>query len=311
MSAGLERSSSEIGGGVEAAVVLRRGADVRRRIAALDPEHDADEIARLSLVTLHGHDAFVYLLFTVAFMKQVAVPTMARILHRRGTGDILRHTAKRNDDTIVFFGQLLDHGPTSPVGRAWIERMNAIHAHFPLRHIDSLYTLSTLALDPHDLTAPFGVRLFSDAEREAQFRFWRGVAAGQRIDDLPADRHELARWADLYEQAEYAPSREGREITAALITAFGERHLPAPLRPLTPRIIAAVSSERLRQVHDLPEPGVAVRSAVTAALRAYAATVDVRRVEADRSFVSAFGDARYGARGPEEVGYQRGRRSVG
>lgn len=287
------------------------GAQVRRRIAVLDPERDADEIARLSLVTLHGHDAFVYLLFTVAFMKQVAVPTMARILHRRGTGDILRHTAKRNDDTIVFFGHLLDHGPTSPVGSAWIERMNAIHAHFPLRNIDSLYTLSTLALDPHDLTAPFGVQLFSDAEREAQFRFWRGVAVGQRIADLPADRHELARWAEVYEQAEYAPSAEGREITAALIAAFGERHLPPPLRRLTPQVIAAVSPERLRRVHDLPEPNAAVRAAVASTLRAYAATVDVRRVAVDRSFVTSFGDARYGPRAPEEVGYQRGRRSVG
>lgn len=90
------------------------GVVVTRRIARLDPVRDADEIARLSLVVLHGSRALTYALFTVAFMKQVAVPAMARTLHRRGTGEIIRSTALRNDDTIVFFGQLLDHGPESP-----------------------------------------------------------------------------------------------------------------------------------------------------------------------------------------------------
>ncbi|WP_405145658.1 DUF2236 domain-containing protein [Nocardia salmonicida] len=282
------------------------GAQVRRRIAALDPVRDADEIARLSLTVLHGHGALVYALFTVAFLKQVAVPTMARTLYRRGTGDIVCDTLRRNDDTIVFFGSLLEHGPDSAVGSAWIERLNEIHAHFPLRDQDSVYTLATLALDPHAITSDLGVRLFSEAEREAHWRFWRAVAVRQHLVDLPDERAELARWALAYEQREYAASDDGRAIARALIDAFGRRCLPWPVRSAAPRVIATFCPESLRRVHGLPEPDLATRSLVAAGLRAYAAIVDLQRVDPHRSLAVDFGERRYGSRTPDEVGYQRG-----
>lgn len=282
-----------------------RGAEVRRRIATLDPARNADEITRLSLAILHGHNALVYALFTVAFLKQVAVPAMARTLYRHGTGDIVRETLRRNDDTIVFFGQLIEHGPDSAVGGAWIERLNEIHAHFPLRDQDSVYTLATLALDPHALTSAFGVRLFSEAEREAHWRFWRAVAVRQHLVDLPEERAELARWALEYERREYAASNGGRAIALALIDAFGKRCLPRPVRSAAPRMIAAFCPEPLRRVHGLPEPGLAIRWLVAAGLRAYTASVDFRRVDPYRSLAVDFGERRYGPRTPDEVGYRR------
>ncbi len=282
-----------------------RGSDVRRRIAALDPVRDADEVARLSLVTLHGHGALVYALFTVAFMKQVAVPAMARTLYRRGTGDIVRETLRRNDDTIVFFGQLLDHGPESEVGRAWIERLNAIHAHFPLRDEDSLYTLATLALDPDAITAALGPSMFTEAELEAQWRFWRAVARLQRVADLPAERATLAAWAADYERREYAPTEDGRAIAVALVDGFAERCLPRPLRRWGPRVVSALCPPGLRQVHDLPDPGPLLSAGVRAALALYRVSLPWRRVPADRSLAHDFGEARYGPRPLEAVGYQR------
>ncbi|MEG9227361.1 oxygenase MpaB family protein [Aeromicrobium sp. Sec7.5] len=266
---------------------------------------DADEIARLSLVTLHGLSPLVYALFTVAFLKQVAVPTMARTLYRHGTGDIVRATILRNDDTIVFFGQLLDHGPGSPMGQEWIERLNRIHAHFPLRNGDSLYTLATLALDPESITGALGVSLFSPTELEAHWQFWRSVAERQHVTDIPASRDELRTWSAAYEQAEHIASHDGREIAAALVTAFGERCLPRVLRRWDGQVIAALCPSRLREVHGLPEPSAVVAILTRAALRAYAVTAGVRRVPADRSLVRDFGTARYGDRPVEDVGYQR------
>ncbi|WP_229053512.1 oxygenase MpaB family protein [Aeromicrobium sp. Leaf350] len=281
------------------------GRGLRRRIAALDPDRDADEIARLSLVTLHGHPTLVYALFTVAFMKQVAVPTMARILYRRGTGDIVVETIRRNDDTLVFFGQLLDHGPGSPTGREWIERLNRIHAHFPLRNSDSLYTLATLALDAEAITARAGITLFSPSELEAHWQFWRSVAEHQHLTDIPDTREDLRAWAADYEATEYATTHDGREIATALVTGFGERCLPRALRRWDGQIIAALCPPRLREVHELPAPSIVVTSLVRVALRLYALTVDVRRVPAERSMAQDFGTARYGERPPEDVGYQR------
>lgn len=71
-------------------------------------------------------------------------------------------------------------------------------------------------------------------------------------------------------------------------------------------MVSAICPERLRRVHDLPAPRPAVLALVRGVVCAYAATVDVRRVDLDRSFVTSFGDRRYGVRGPDEVGYQRG-----
>lgn len=282
-----------------------RGAEVRAGMARLDPVVDHVELARRSLVTLHGAEPLVYALFTVAFMKQVAVPTMARILHRRGTGDIVTQTLQRNDDTIVFFGQLLDHGPGSQVGRAWIDRLNAIHAHFPLRDADSLYTLSTLALDPHALTEALGASPFDAAEREAQWLFWRDVATFQHLQDVPDDADGLRLWALAYEDAEWAPSEDGRQVARALVQAFGERCLPRAARALAPRVISAFCPPRLREVHGLPDPGRVVDLLVRVGLRAHVATVDVRRVPLERSLARAFGDDRHGVRPPEDVGYRR------
>lgn len=281
------------------------GRTTRRRIAALDPVRDADEIARLSLVTLHGHVPLVYALFTVAFLKQVAVPTMARILYRRGTGDIVVETIRRNDDTIVFFGQLLDHGPGSPTGQEWIARLNQIHAHFPLRNDDSLYTLATLALDAESIPAQVGASLFSPAELDSHWAFWRAVAERQGVADIPSSREDLRAWAADYEQAEYAPSYDGQQIAAALVTAFGERCLPRPLRRWDEQVIAALCPPQLREVHGLRAPSIVVAGIVRTALRLYAATVDVRRVPVERSMVRDFGTVRYGVRPPEEVGYRR------
>lgn len=287
-----------------------RGSVVRREMAELDPRADHAELARRSMVTLHGTEPLVYALFTVAFMKQVAVPTMARILYRRGTGDIVTQTIRRNDDTIVFFGHLLDHGPGSDVGRAWIERMNAIHAHFPIRNADAVYTLSTLALDPHELTAALGASPFTPAEREAHWWFWRDVAERQHLTDLPGSAEELRRWALAYEETEYAPTEDGRRIAEALVKAFGERCLPRPLRPLGPRVLSAFCPPRLRAVHALPEPGPVVGPLVRLGLMLYVRTVDVRRVPRSRSLVALFGTDRYGERTPAEVGYRRASRAA-
>lgn len=284
---------------------LRPGHLVARRINMLDPVTDADEIARLSLVTLHGNPSLTYALFTVAFMKQVAVPAMARILYRRGGGDIMRFPVQRNDDTLLFFGQLLDHGATSPTGRAWVARLNQIHAHFPIRNDDSLYTLSTLALDPHQITAGLGHSPFTPPELEGQWRFWRSVAELQGLKDVPETRDSLHEWARSYEQREYAATSDGRAVARALIDAFAEQVLPRHLQPYAAQIISALCPSDLRQVHDLPHPSWLLRCATRLAVAVYARSTPLRLVDLDRSMVNTFGVRKYGERVPSEVGYRR------
>lgn len=292
-------------GGRDTVMSPRLGCHVRRKMESLDPRTDAHDIARLSVVTLHGHTALVYTLFTIAFMEQVAIPSMARTLYRRGTGDIVAATAQRNADTLLFFGQLLDHGPTSAVGRMWIDRLNDIHSHFPLRNDDSLYTLATLALDPHRLTSTLGRSPFSDAELEAQWRFWRDVAVLQHVDHIPSSRDELASWRDDYERREFAATHDGRQIARALIGAFAEQVLPTWCRGLATEIISALCSPQLRAVHDLPAPRTVTRLVLRGAMVGYSLSTPLHPVDLDRSLVTAFGTATSTPHDPASVGYLR------
>ncbi|MGU3432182.1 oxygenase MpaB family protein [Actinomycetes bacterium M1A6_2h] len=280
------------------------GRSVTRRIDALDPDRDADEIARLSLVTLHGNPVLTYALFTVAFMKQVAVPTMARILHRRGNGDIMTDAVTRNDDTLLFFAHLLDHGPTSAVGRAWIMRLNDIHGHFPIRNDDSLYTLATLALDPHRITSDVGRSPFGPAELDAHWHFWRTTAELQNLHGIPSSRADMMRWALDYETREYAPTPEGRAVAASLIDGFAARALPARLRRFAPQLLAAVSPPELRKVHDLPEPTAVARAFVSGTVSAYVRSTPIRLVDPGRSMVDRLGLQHLSNAAPLDVGYR-------
>lgn len=281
------------------------GRQVRREIERLDPLRDDRAVARLSLEVLHGNAMLVNALFTVSFIRQVAVPSIAKILHRRGRGDIVVRTAKRNDDTMVFFGKFLELGYDTSEGLAWIERLNEIHGHFPIRNEDSLYTLATLVLEPQRIAALVGSRPFSGTELQAQWHFWRGVAAAQRITDIPGSRDELARWTADFEAAEYARTDDGLAVTRRLVDDFADRWFPGPLRPLAPEVLSTFCDDRLRAVQNLPEPRPALAYVARSAVRTYFAATALRPVRRDRSFVETFGTARYGARDRDAVGYRR------
>jgi hypothetical protein len=50
------------------------GYALKRRIAALDPEEDHEEVARLTLEVLYGDPIGVHAALLIGFSRQVAVP---------------------------------------------------------------------------------------------------------------------------------------------------------------------------------------------------------------------------------------------
>ncbi|MFZ2174443.1 MAG: oxygenase MpaB family protein [Rhodococcus sp. (in: high G+C Gram-positive bacteria)] len=284
---------------------LATGRRIRQEIAQLDPFRDDRDVAHLSLEILHGNPMLVHALFTVSFIRQVAVPSMAKVLYRKGTGKIMTDTALRNDDTMVFFGNFIELGYDTPEGTAWIERLNTIHSHFPIRNEDSLYTLATLALEPQRLADVIGARPFSDAELDAQWSFWSGVAAAQRIEDIPRTRADLAAWMGDFEAREYTTTPEGTAVTLALVDDFATRWFPRLLQPYAVHVLSAFCDETLRSVQNLPEPNPVIAALARSVARIYFAVTPIRPVRRDRSFVKIFGTSKYGERGIDAVGYQR------
>ena len=133
----------------------------RREIERLDPVKDARRIAHLLFEVRYGVPAFIHPLFALAFARQVAVPRIAR-----GSPWRPRHhperSARRNDDTLVFFGLLFRHGD-NPEGRKVVARIAGMHSRFPISNDLHLYTLATLACLPQRVGQEFtGRELLSE-----------------------------------------------------------------------------------------------------------------------------------------------------
>jgi hypothetical protein len=105
----------------------------------------------------------------------MAVPSIAAVVHRNGRGPMIQDTRKRNDDSMVFFGEFMKHGYTSERGKAAIARLNEIHAPFPITNDQSLYTLAALSFEADRILAWLGIPMLTDDEKVANQLFWLGV----------------------------------------------------------------------------------------------------------------------------------------
>ena len=182
------------------------------------------------------------------------MPAIARVLYRGGTGLILRETAKRNDDTLVFFGLLLRHG-NSPDGMKVVERMNRMHARYPIPNELNLYTLSTLACLPQRLGHQFtGRDIFTGHESLALYHFWRQVGEMMGIRDIPGSPDAMLRWMLDFEAAEYGFTPDGQAVTRALAREYAERWFPVAMRGAGERAFLALFDDRLLATHQLPTP---------------------------------------------------------
>ncbi len=79
------------------------GYALKRRIAALDPEEDHEEVARLTLEVLYGDPIGVHAGLLIGFSRQVAVPSIAHVIHR---GAAARPCAMSGDETTTHWPYL-------------------------------------------------------------------------------------------------------------------------------------------------------------------------------------------------------------
>jgi hypothetical protein len=123
----------------------RRGRfDNLRRIEALDPEADADEILRLT----SRHDfPWDYQQGTgIAFLRDYGIPSIAALLDR--TGEFERHGVKRYDDTLLIGDEATLDGIDSQRSHAALRRLNRIHGHYDIPEDEFHYVLATTIVGP-------------------------------------------------------------------------------------------------------------------------------------------------------------------
>jgi hypothetical protein len=175
----------------------------RKRIAQLDPEKDAHEVSHLAFEVRYGTPLFTHSIFSVAFARQAAIPSIAKVLYRGGRGGIITNTRKRNNDTLLFFGEFYKHGTTGE-GRLAIELLNKIHSHFPITNEENLYTLATIVCEPRRMGMFLANRdLFTKKEFRAVYNFWKQLCTLMNIHSIPATEEAMYTWYEKFEQEHY------------------------------------------------------------------------------------------------------------
>ena len=113
--------------------------DNLRRIEALDPETDYDEIVSL---TARWEFPWDFVQGTgIAFLRDYGVPSISRLLAR--TREFEDHGVKRYDDTLVFQEEAAFAGIDSERARVATERLNRIHGHYRIPDHEFRYVLAT------------------------------------------------------------------------------------------------------------------------------------------------------------------------
>src|SRR2546425_1869235 len=217
----------------------------RDEIATLDPVVDNERIMHLSAEVRYGDPVLAMALVTAGFARQMAVPSIARFVHRGGRAPIMRETRKRNDDTMVFFGEFLRHGHSTAQGRAAIERLNEVHAPFPIHNDQMLYTLASLTFDGVRILALLGLDPFTQKEKDASFHFWRGVGQRMGVTGHPPTIEKFAAWMQDYEREHWAWSEGGEAVARSLIDDFASRWLPTGLQRVARELILALMEDEM------------------------------------------------------------------
>lgn len=285
------------------------GAAVRRRISALDPVRDDEEITRLTSLTLFGDPYFAHATFLVTFARQAAVPRIAKVLHRSGQGDVIVDPRRRNDDTIVFFAEFFRRGYKSEAGRAAIARMERIHSNFIMDDELKAYTMATVMFEPERLAEQFGCDPFSETEKLGRWNFWKGFSEAMPIQ-LPADTREgFLEWMHEYERREYRYTDAGAAIFDALVEDW-RRWYPDWLggRKTARQSLIGLCDDHLRETLRLTPPSRPMQRRVSRTANLYMRSTPIRLMRKDRSVVDFFGRRHPDPTDLERVGYQPRRR---
>lgn len=261
---------------------------VRAELARLDPELDNERMTHLLLEVRYGNSLFAAAAYTLAFLRQMSIPSIARTVHRGGTGDIMRVTRQRNDDTLVFFGEIMRCGYSSERGGEVIDRLNEIHSRYRISNDQNLYTLASLTLEAQRIADVLGMPVMSERELDALYYFWRGVGERMGITDVPGSSTEFMAWTLRYERDNAEFTAGGRAVADVMIADFAAR-FPRPLRRAGSILLLSICDDELLDAHRLSRPSRWQKTIALQALRGYLFSARVLPDPSDRSWVDLFG----------------------
>lgn len=241
----------------------RRLSKITARIAALDPEENYEEIARLLYAYEFSWDIERALEF--ALFRTYAVPSISGLLAK--TGELDRRPRKRYDDTELILAETIEHGLDSARGQQSIARMNAMHGRFRIDNGDMLFVLSTFICEPIRWLERFGRRSMSDVEQRAWFLYYRGLGERMGIQNIPDNLAAIMRFNEEFEAANFRFAETNRQIGEATTDLLLGFYLPRCLFWAgRPGVRAFLDEPLLQAMGFRPAPGW-IRGLLMATLR--------------------------------------------
>ena len=243
---------------------MRRRFRLRDQIQALDPETDFELIYRLMVFYEFPWD--LRTAGKIMIWHLFANPSTAAVV---GATDAL---VTRAPETSLTFGDLIEHGLDSPVGRATIRTVNRAHRGWPISVEDHRYALAALAVTPIRWLDRHGWRRPTAVERAAVARFYAALGERIGVPGLPPDYSALAAYLAACERHRIGYSPAG-QVCSDRTLELARVSVAAPLRRVVGPALAAILPPRIRAATGVPEPGRAVRVAVALLLKVRAVVV--------------------------------------
>lgn len=233
-------------------ILYTRSRKARRAyIRTLDPEKDCQEIGFLLACCEFPWDTTRSLEFALFRVFGVAkgTPLLVR------TGEFIRRTQKRYDDTVLILSEVLENGYDSERGKAALRRMNTQHNRYAIPHDEYLYTLSTFIFEPIRWNAKFGWRKLTDHEKQSSYFLWREIGRRMAIRDIPASYEDFEQFNLAFERTHFQFAKDNHDLAVATRNLMLGWVLPKWLWPVgAPFLHALIDRPLLQAVGLKPAP---------------------------------------------------------
>lgn len=233
------------------------------KIQSLDPIKDCEEIVRISVMYEFPWD--YNRAMELALYKTYAVPSISKILHL--SGEFERNVSKRYDDTDILLSEIMENGFSSKKGEEYIEYMNWIHSHYPIKNVDYLYVLSTFIYESERWINRFGYRKLCRNEEIAGFYFWQEVGKRMGIQDIPKDIDSFRKFNEEYELEHFQYSPNNVKIATLTENLMLSWFIPKALYPIGRPFIHSIMEPSLLKAFQHPTPHPIIKNLTENVLR--------------------------------------------
>ncbi|MDO6436694.1 DUF2236 domain-containing protein [Cyclobacterium sp. 1_MG-2023] len=220
------------------------------QIEELDPAKDCEKICYL--LTFHCFPWDMEKALEFALFRTFAVPSVSRLLV--ATGEFIKHTRKRYDDTELLLYEILENGMDSERGTMAIDRINNMHGRYKIANRDYLYVLSTFIFEPIRWMDKWGWRPFSLAEKNAILNNYLKLGERMHINDIPQTLAAFEAFNMAYEQEHFMFHKANAMVgnkTLDLLLGF---YLPNWLFPLGRPVALCLMDAPLRKAMGYNKP---------------------------------------------------------